>query len=382
LVTFSKRKKAILSAALLGLVWCFASLLQAQPQGVTTDSLPVKVGPYDKNVQLVGRFDMSDKTGPRCAWTGSSFVIRFKGTAVNALLNHRGGQRNWFQVVVDDSVRGAFSVVNDTLRYRAIAGLKDTIHTLMLFKRTEASIGVVQLVGFELSKNGQLLDPPAPLKRRIEMVGNSITCGYGNEAANEKSRFTPETENGYLAYGAVAARTLNAEYRAIAWSGKGMCRNIDLSTTERMYELYERTLPADTASRWDFKTWVPDVVVINLGTNDFNKGNPTEADFIGAYRSFIQRARSRYPQAHIVCSVGSMMSDGWPKGNQALTTTRDYLTRMVASFNKAGDQAVHYLEFDPQDSANGLGASYHPNLVTDRIMADKMVKSLRDIMKW
>src|SRR6185295_687477 len=103
--------------------------------------------------------------------------------------------------------------------YAAATGLPDKEHTLELFKRTEPLVGTTQFLGLQIPK-GKLLPLPARAKRRIEIVGDSISCGYGNESANQNEHFEPKTENNYLAYGAVAARAVGAEYVSVAWSGK------------------------------------------------------------------------------------------------------------------------------------------------------------------
>ena len=48
---------------------------------------------------------------------------------------------------------------------------------------------------------------------------------------------------------------------------------------------------------WDFNLFQADVVVLNLGTNDFIFNNPTEAEFRGAYLDLLRTVRSKYPSA-------------------------------------------------------------------------------------
>ena len=180
-------------------------------------ALPVEIPAKDPGLVYVGRWDSRDAAGPRCAWAGSSVSAKFQGTGVNAVFKF-GGNDQW-QVVIDG--QPASIIVADPAKtiYPAAAGLADKEHTLELFKRTEPLVGTTQFLGLQLGK-GKLLPPPARPKRRIEIVGDSITCGYGNESANQNEKFAPGTENNYLAYGAVAARALKAEYVAVAWSGK------------------------------------------------------------------------------------------------------------------------------------------------------------------
>lgn len=336
--------------------------------------LPVQISPTDPNIRLVGRFDSRDPQGPRCAWAGSSIAARFQGSAINASL--RGTGADEFQVVLDGVPASRLVLSKDTTLYRVASGLPDREHTVELFKRTEPLVGQVQFLGFELEKGRKLVPLPPRKDRRIEFVGDSITCGYGNESANQNEHFKPATENNYLAYGALAARDLGAEYVAVAWSGKW------LFGPNAIPLLYDLALPNDPESRWDFSAWVPQAVVVNLGTNDFGPRNPTEQEWQDAYRAFLQTLRKHYPQCHVFCAVGSMMTDGYPPGRKALSTIRSYTSGLVESLRKSGDPRVHYVEFDPQDPKNGLGGDWHPSLKTHRLMADRLAQELRKALGW
>jgi lysophospholipase L1-like esterase len=336
-------------------------------------SLPTFVAPSDKQIRYIGRFDTKDPAGPRCAWSGSSIVARFEGTMLNAKIK---GNNDFVQVMIDGKPSTALAITSAQTVYRLAEGLSEGEHTVELFKRTEPMVGTIQFLGFELPPNKKLLDPPARLGRRIELIGDSITCGYGNEDTAKENHFKPITENNYVAYGAVAARDVKAEYVCIAWSGRKMWPNNTIP------EIYDRILPNDPQSKWDFTSWTPDVVVINLGTNDFGQGNPEEKGWTDAYKAFLKIVRANYNNAMIYCAVGSMMSDNWPPEKKSLSTICGYLTRMVDELNKAGDKNIRYLEFAPQDQANGIGADWHPSVKTNRIMADTLVAALKKDLGW
>jgi lysophospholipase L1-like esterase len=339
------------------------------------EPLPVQVGPRDPAIRIVGRVDDRDAAGPRMAWAGSSIVVTFSGSALNVQLKSSGNDQ--LQVVVDGAPTSVLVATKDTTLYPVVSGLPPKPHTVELFKRTEPLVGTIQLLGFQLEKDGKLLPNPARPDRRIEFVGDSITCGYGNEGAKETEHFSPATENNYLAYGAIAARELKAEYVAVAWSGKW------LFGPNAIPLLYDLALPNDPKSQWDFKGWIPQVVVVNLGTNDFGPRNPTEQEWQDNYRAFIARLRTHYPQCHVFCAVGSMMSDGWPPERKALSTIRGYSTGLVEALKKAGDKKVHYVEFDPQDMAkNGIGSDWHPSVKTHKLMADRLAAAIKKELGW
>ena len=339
-------------------------------------ALPVHVTPDDPAIQLIGRFDKRDKAGPRCAWPGSSIRVKFTGTQANAVLKDTGGA-DWVEAIVDGKPGPGFKIDPAQSVYSICSGLTDGEHTLEIFKRTESNVFNLQLLGIQLEAGKKPLAPPKPSERRIEIIGDSITCGYGNEGKDQNEHFKPDTENNYLSYGPVAARELNADCIQIAWSGK------KLAPDNTIVQLYDLTLPADKTSQWNFSSWIPQAVVINLGTNDFGHGNPDEKMWTGAYTSFIQHIRKNYPQAHIFCSVGSMMSDNYPQGQNALTTIKGYINKVIADAAAAGDKNVHFLEFTPQNGpADGLGSDWHPSVKTDQKMGTKLAEALKKELGW
>src|SRR5260370_136036 len=162
-----------------------------------------------------------------------------------------------------------------------------------------------------------------PARRRLRprdvlALGDSITCGYGDLGSSALCHFTPDTEDETSAYGALAAAQLNAQHTAIAYSGIGMYRNGGGDTANTMPTRYQRTLADDPASAWTFNTPPPHVVVINLATNDFGRGDPGPP-FQQAYLAFLRQLRGRYRDAYVICSLSPILSDGDPPGIMART---------------------------------------------------------------
>jgi lysophospholipase L1-like esterase len=321
-------------------------------------------------VRFVGRFDLSDAEHPRFAWSASAIQTRFVGKSLHVHLKGTGFDE--LQVVVDGAPAGVISMIPTREDYEVVAGLGAGPHELVLSKRTEARTGEVQFLGFEPAA---VLAPPAHgPARRVELVGDSITAGYGAEGVGPTcSGNLAALQNEYLSYGAIASRSVGAEHVTLAWSGR---------TTEEMNDLYDRTLPARPTSRWDFTKWTPDAVVINLGTNDFNRGDPGPNAFTRPYLAFVQRVRETYPRAFIVCALGPMLTDSYPPGARALTRARGYITQVVNQLRASGDARVSFLEFPSQDFANGLGCDYHPSLKTHRMMGDQLAGALRAQLRW
>jgi lysophospholipase L1-like esterase len=335
--------------------------------------LPVGT-PTTPGVLYVGRFDTSDPAGPKFAWSASTIKANFQGTGISAKIKSTGD--NWFNVVIDGIVQKPVNTPSGATTTAVLAsGLTNGKHTVELVKRTEASIGETQFLGFTVT-DGSLLAPPAESSKRIEFIGDSITCGYGNEGTTQYQSFTAKNENAYLAYGSVTARQLGADCIVESWSGKGAYRNYGGSAGDLMPDVYPQILPYSKTPTWDYTKWIPNVVVINLGTNDFSTGTPDKAAFTKAYSSFVDRVRSQYPNAHIYCAIGPMLS--W----DSLANAKECITSAVSQKNTSGDTKVHFIEFPVQDQANGIGEDWHPSIKTHQLMADQLTAQIKKDLGW
>ena len=375
-------------AAVLGLAAVAGAETWSRPPedtaAVAPAPLPVEVRPDDLNLRYSGRFDRSDPREALCAWSASAVTVRFRGTAVNVRL---GTGANHFEAAVDGVPVKILSAAGTadptapapapaTTLYALAAGLRPGDHEATVFKCTEPLVGNATFAGFQLDAGAAVL-PPAPPRRKIEVIGDSISCGYGNEAASKDENFSPATENAWWTYGAVAARAVGADYECIAWSGRKMYPDNTIPA------IFDRTLPRDQASHWAGDAAKPEVVLINLCTNDLNAARlPDREEWVKAYREFVSRLRRDAPQAMIYCALGPVLKDGGPEGRASLTLAREWIQEVVKGSHDAGDDRVRLLEFEPRRAADGFGAGGHPNVRTHQIMAEKFVAAMRADLGW
>ena len=319
---------------------------------------------------FIGRFDQSKADAPVFAWPGTAIALRFTGTEVGVTLTDGG--TNVFEVVLDGK-HTVLTLQAGTKKYALGSGLAAGAHDLLLYRRTEASFNETTFNGFDVAASAYL---PATLPtRRLEVIGDSISAGYGNEGTYPCT-FSAATENHYLSYEALAARAVNAELYTEAWSGIGMLRNYGGDTMNVMPDRYPRTLPDRATSVWDFGKFVPDAVVINLGTNDFSTDDPG-APFQAAYLKFVSDLRGHYPAARFFLALGPMLS------GDSYTKAAAYLKAVIADRASAGDKNLTLLDFGIQDTnADGLGCDYHPSLKTHQKMADKLQAALKADLAW
>jgi len=321
-------------------------------------------------VHFVGRVDDSDPNQARFAWSGTGVVARFDGTQVSAKL---GGSQH-YTVVIDGTVIKPKLVATNGSNELA-TGLAPGEHTVELYRRTEATLGVATFMGFDFG-GGTLLAPPLP-RRRIEVIGDSIACGYGNEGADMNCSFSADTANHYLAFAALTARALEAELSTVAWSGKGVVCNYGAapaSSEDPLPLYYDRTLPHDATSKWNFERFSPDAVVVNLGTNDFSPSSaPSQPAFETAYAALLQRIRAAYPRAYVLCTNGPMLS------GSALSTLTRYVENVI---DVLADPKISSFDITPQDGSDGYGCDWHPSLARHQKVAATVTAAIKAKLPW
>ena len=320
---------------------------------------------------IVGRFDTRDPTGPRLGWAGTEIRARFSGSDLEVELGDTGISH--YDVTVDGGPPRFLAVTGPRRTYDLASGLGPGTHEVVLTKRTETFAGVTQLFGFL----GDLIPTEAPSGRRIELIGDSITCGFGVLGPDATCDFSPDTQSEPMAWGALAAKQLGALRMVTAVSGMGVLRNFDGSTTDTMPERYDRSLADDPTSTWTHDVFEPDVVVVNLGTNDFagGKGDPGP-DFQLAYTKLLTDVRARHAGAWIVAATSPML------GLENGTKLRSYVEGAIAARVAAGDTKLSLLQIGTQSELDGYGCGYHPSITTHQKMAMLLVDHVKKQMAW
>lgn len=312
------------------------------------------------------------------AWSGTSVTVWFEGSDMAAVLKD-ADTADYYNIIIDD--KDIFKIHADTAkqRYVLVSGLPFGKHKVQLFKRTEWDKGKTLFYGFETSEETKLLPIPAPKKRKIEFYGNSITCGYAMEDNSGGDSWYGYFENNYLSFAAITARHFDAQYSCISKSGIG----ITISWFPLlMSEMYDRLDPADSTSKWDFTRYTPHIVVINLFQNDswlvtrpdheqfkyrFGSKAPDENFIVNSYKNFLGSIRRKYPEAYIICALGSMDAtregSPWP----------GYIRNAAAKFSDP-KILTYFFKFKNTEG--------HPKVSEQKEMADSLIVFIEKNIKW
>jgi lysophospholipase L1-like esterase len=320
-------------------------------------------------IQYSGRFDFSNPKKPRFDWPGTSIQAKFTGTSISAKLS---GGKNDFNVIIDGLVKSHLALVDGSLTYELATGLTDGVHTLLLTKRTEGFNGVVTFEGLILPDGQNLIAPPPKVAKKIQFIGDSFTVGYGDEANILSCPDRRPYDNNYLAYGPITARALNADYSVQAVSGYGMVHNYGDTnpiSAEPLPAVFDRALFGSAMPKWNFPNWIPDLVVIALGTNDFSTAvKPSQIQYTSAYQAFIAKVRGYFPGVQIICMTYAV--DAF-QGKYVEAMVKDLITQ--------GDLKIHTVAM-PTLLQTDLGCDYHPNLSGQKKYSDVLLPVVKQYL--
>ena len=325
-------------------------------------------------------------------WTGSGFRCAFSGTRLCAKLKAipghvEGIELPWIGITVDGGValEKRIRVEDGEAWYTLYETAHSGVHEINIWKLTENLRGKCALLALET--DGNLLKPETDnYSFRIEFVGDSITCGYGNEAAHRDDPFRTEEENGYITYAMCASRQLDAEPTCMSVSGISVAVDADGPTPQElpgMEDLYAYTdapfeqefLGKDVCTKWDFATHPKDAVIINLGTNDVNmfklasSRQRVESFFSEHYTQFLRHIRScNGPDTFILCTLGPL--DYY---------LYDQIRGIVRAYQeKSGDRNIACFKYGGVVQwSEGYGAVGHPSAATHRRMGEELAAELR-----
>lgn len=239
---------------------------------------------------------------------------------------------------------------------------------------------------------------------KLEFIGDSITSGEGAVGARSEEDWVPMWFSAIHNYGAMTAEALNAEYRIISQSGWGVLTSWDNNPHANIPENYEKVCGVLTGARNkalgafsanNFDAWQPDVVVVNLGTNDggafyspewkdeasgeihkqrLNEDGSFNAEdiqaFVQAAEAFLEKLRTYNKKAHIVWAYGMLGTPMLPAIRRAVDA---YVTR-------TGDQRVSVLELSEMTD-DTVGARNHPGVAAHEKAAQELAGYLKEIIQ-
>lgn len=343
---------------------------------VAASTPPAGSAPTSGTVGLryLGRVNPATK---ELTWPGTGVSFTFTGSSATIHVSSVTGT-NSADLIIDGGAPIDISSVTGDIS--TPAGLASGTHTVQLRKRSEAIFGSIFISG--VTTDGTLGVDKAPT-RQIEVIGDSITVGYGLDGTNPCTN-NAAVEDNPKTYAALAANGLGADYNVIAWSGKGVIRNLGetTQTSPLVPELWTRYGANDADNSYTFpSSWMPQAVVINLGTNDFSYLGTRSPIDPKAYQAgivnFVKTIQTHYPKAQFFLLSSPMLSDYYPTTADAQHTTE--VNALKAAVGQIGPNA-HFVDWPTQGS--DVACDYHPNAATQAAEGKVLEAAISSVLGW
>lgn len=349
--------------------------------------------PTHENVKSLGRTFLLENT----LWltlSGSGAAFDFRGTKSSvtflgdSIATKPGYESNLSRIAV--YVNGT-RVVDDRIdeskkEYIIFESEQAQDCHVEIIKLSEAAMSTVGIQSIAVDAENGI--HPAEIKTHyVEFIGDSITCGYGVDDEVIDSPFTTGAEDVTKSYAYLTAGELGVDYSMVSLSGYGIISGYveewepkrEDQTLPRYYDKlafsegeYLGRIPEDV--EWDFKRQ-PDLVVINLGTNDDSytqDHTDRQEEYRTAYVDFLKLVRSRNPKAKILCTLGIMGDRLFPVIEKAVE----------AYSTETQDRNIATMKFEEQLPEDGYAADWHPTAVTHKKAASKLAANIKELMGW
>lgn len=352
----------------------------------------------EKKIRVHGRTVMADPLP--IFWTAGGVEFITDGSYLDLTFETSFSvYEQWIRVTVDEytMIRMPLPKGRYTLRvYQGMnAGEKRTVR---VFKECQAMPDPESYLLFHgLEADGELYELPA-YDKRFEFIGDSITSGEGMAGTKGTSFWNSSVFSTKDHYAVAVAKAFNADLHILSQSGWGTYCSWDNNPHNVMPTYYEQVcgvVPGENYERLgahqqnDF-TWQPDVIVVNLGTNDcgaftnqafvdedgteykqFKNPDDTYNEgcvklFTDAVYAFLQKLRKNNPESHIIWCYGML---GW----DFVPVIQETIDRYKKD---TGDAKVELLPL-PDLTDEGTGANGHPGVGSHKAAADTIIARIK-----
>ena len=340
-----------------------------------------------QNVKLIGRTAEEDGI-LWLAHSASGFEFTFTGTSASVTvvgdnMISQPDKRARFAAYVDGERVLDEQVDSEEKTYEIFSSDSEKETTIKLLKLSEAAESTMGIKSIDVV--GGALSPTAEKSLKIEFIGDSITCGYGVDDEDRDHHFSTATEDATRAYAYKTAQLLDADYSLVSYSGHGIISGytdngtkVTSQTVPPIYEQFAKSYGSTFEFNaayvdWDFSRFVPDVVVINLGTNDasYAAGDRDKVnEYSEAYVEFLKKVREHNPDAYILCVLGVMGADLFIGVRNAVD----------AYTEETGDTRVSALRLTAQNGSTGYAADWHPTEATHEIAANEVAEEIKTVL--
>lgn len=337
-------------------------------------------------IKWMGRtyYDEENKVN-RVYHSASGFELFFKGSEVVATITATNSAsvnaRPCIVIVIDDDFANAKTLFLDkpTQDVVLVSGNTDAQeHKIDVYKRSESidsHIGITSI-----RTDGVFIQKIVNKELKLEFIAASSSTGYGNLGSPTSPSKTTENSDALKGFAFLTAQALNADISIFSASGWG-CSASQWTSPNNLnvpdaydYVDFSSYKNKTESQKWSAGKYIPDVVVVNLGTNDWSYINAatsaTEKDarmnaFQRKYIQFLEHLHEVYPDAQLIVLYGLMNEVNIYDATQNIVSAAQGKIPNLAIIQIIGD---------------GMGYNSHPSAASHQVIANKLTAFIEELL--
>lgn len=370
----------------------------------------------DKNLKIYSLKETEHyKIYGRTDRTQDPLPLFFNGSGIEVNVT---GSELWIDIDVDfdthepwiwTALNGAFMsrqmLMKGTYSLCLFRGMSpDTVKNFKFFRELQAmsedDLCRILIKGFR--SDGKFL-PVSDRRFKLEFIGDSITSGEGTYGALEDTDWLAMYMGSSRNYARMVSDALDAEYRLFSQGGWGVLSGWDNDPRHNIPSRYEKLCglaggeineKLGAGKPYDFESWKPNAIIVNLGTNDASAFNQPEwtdpitgqtfkqhkepdgsynendlARFKQAVTDFLHMIRKNNPDSHIIWCYGMLGYDLTFAITDAMNTYQ----------RETGDTNIAFLQL-PNTTEETVGSHAHPGEKSHARAAKVLIEYLKTIL--
>jgi hypothetical protein len=339
---------------------------------------PVFTAASTTPLRIEGRHSVSARQGIALGFPGTQLSLRLHGRAL-ALRLEASNNECYFDLRVNGGPWSRLRSAPGLADYPLLAQSEAGEALVELIRRNESWQGTCEILGFSTDEEATWLELPAPSGPRLLFIGDSITCGEktdfrGDDPLLASSPTRACSANARLSYGMLLADSLGARCHLVSYGGRGILRDWQgIKACANAPRFYERARPDIAEETWDHGRYVPQVIGVCLGTNDFNQGIPEEDEFVNAYVELLRKILRDAPGARVLLIDSPIVRDD-PVTGPRRSVLRHYLQETL---RRLGDVRASHA---PVSVHPGIPGDGHPSGTEHRSIAAELLPLFRDAL--
>lgn len=306
------------------------------------------------------------------SWPGTKLKTRFVGRQLSVTM---AGKGDHFDVVIDGLLTNKLitHVGSGVETYLLFDSETEQNVVIELVKRTENYEAMSELISIEHDGylEGVWRDQP-----HILFIGDSISAGFGSESNKRECTWEEvyATSNARLAFPYQTGLALDASITQISFSGLGLIRNWNGNQPYHDLTYYADKASAVFGQSAAFEDTAPDLIVIEVGTNDFSTDplphepwqdiDEVKVDWVHRMVSFVEELKSRYDGVNVIL----MPRPAYPY-DYIIPATNDAIAILTA---KGLEGVYSHVFVSPLE-----GCIWHPTVQEHKTIAHKLSEYIK-----